>query len=232
MFDDFAFADFEQARRFFWHDAGADAAWVANGDGAGVVVGHRPQHVAEFVFVFGLHVDEVWDVAEVADVKEAVVRGAVVAAESAAIHTQADGEILQRDIVNDHVVGALHEGGVNREEWREAFAREAGGEKRGVFLGDADVEIAVGVIFCEGDEAGAAGHRTGDGDELVVRVCKLRERLTEQFGVGRRRGALGCTGLRLEAAKPVKFQWLFECGRIAFTFDGLDVEDDWLVLFF
>ena len=109
----------------------------------------RPEHVDELVLVLGLHVDEVRDVAEVADVEEAVVGGAVVAAEAAAVHAEADREVLQRDVMNDHVVGALHEGGVDREERLQPLGGEAAGEERGVFLGDADVEVAVRHLLLE-----------------------------------------------------------------------------------
>ena len=51
-------------------------------------------------------------------------RRAVVAAESGAIHAERDVEILQRHVVNDHVVGALHEGRVNRQERLELQSAE------------------------------------------------------------------------------------------------------------
>ncbi|MEY5016367.1 MAG: hypothetical protein RIS92_2725 [Verrucomicrobiota bacterium] len=111
--DDFRFADFEK----FWlggrGGAGAGAAWVADGDGAGIVVVHRPQHVNELGFVLGGAEDEVGHVAEVADVEEAVVGRAVVSGEAAAVHADGDVQVLQGDVVHDHVVRALHEGGVD-----------------------------------------------------------------------------------------------------------------------
>ena len=110
VLDDFGLADFEQTRLLLGLRAGAGAARVADGDGAVVVVGHGPEHVDEFVLILGLHVDDVRDVAQVADVEEAVVGGAVVAAEAAAVHAERDVEILQRDVMDDHVIGALHEG--------------------------------------------------------------------------------------------------------------------------
>ena len=123
--------------------------------------------------------DDVRDVAEVADVEETVMRRAVVAAQAAAIHAERDVQILQRDVVDDHVVGALHEGGVDREKRLEALRREAAGEERGVLLGDADVEISVGMRLGKMDEAGAARHRAGDGDDLVVGLGEFGERLAE-----------------------------------------------------
>ena len=134
------------------------------------MVGHRPEHVDEFVFILRLHVHDVGDVAEVADVEEAVMRRAVVAAQAGAIHAEGDVQILQRDVVNDHVVGALHEGRVDREERLHPLGGEAAGEERGVLLGDPDVVVAVGMLRLEKAEAGAARHRAGDGHDLAVGV--------------------------------------------------------------
>ena len=130
------------------------AARVADGDGAGVVVRHGPEHVDEFVLILRLHVDDAGDVAEVADVEEAVMGRAVVAAERPPRSMQRrTGRFLQRHVMDDHVVGALHEGGVDREEGLEALGGQAAGEERGVFLGDADVEVAVGQLLLEDAQA-------------------------------------------------------------------------------
>ena len=135
----------------------------------------------------------------------------------AAIHAERDVEILQRDVVNDHVVGALHEGRVDRQERLEALRREAAGEERGVFLGDADVEKLLGMRLGEMHEAGAGRHGAGDGDDLVVRVGELRERLAEDFGIGGRTGGGGRAGLGLEFAEAVELVGLLERGRVAFA---------------
>ena len=143
MAENFSLADFEDARPFFRLRAGADAARIADGDRAGMVVGHRPKHVAEFIFVLRLHVDDSGNLPEVADIEEAVVGRAVVAGKAGAIHAKGDVEVLQRDIMNDHVVGALQEGRVNGQERLHASHGEAAGEEGGMFFGDADVEVAV-----------------------------------------------------------------------------------------
>ena len=111
-------------------------------------MGHRPEHVHKLVFILGLHVDDVWHVAQVADIEEAVVRRAVVAAEAGAIHAERDVQVLQRDVVDDHVVSALHEGRVNRQERLQSLRGEPAGEERRMFLRDPDIEVAVR-IFAE-----------------------------------------------------------------------------------
>ena len=159
---------------------------ITDGDWPGVVVGHRPEHVDEFVFILRLHVDEVRDMPEIADIEKAVMRRAVVAAESRAIHAKRDVQVLERDVVNDHVVGALHEGRIDREERLQALGGQAAGEERRVFLRDADVEVTGRMLRLEKAEARSARHGGGDRDDLFVRIGKLRQRLAHQLRIGRR----------------------------------------------
>ena len=70
-----------------------------------------------------------------------------------------------------------------------ALGGHAGGEEHGVLLGDADVEIFVGVLRLEEIERGAVGHGAGDGDDLRVHVGELDQRLGEDLRVGLRAGA-------------------------------------------
>src|SRR5204863_9474035 len=65
----FSFADLEQLRGRLRHGAGARAARITNRNRPAVVVRDGPEHVDELVFILRLHVDEVRDVTEVADVE-------------------------------------------------------------------------------------------------------------------------------------------------------------------
>ena len=51
--------------------------------------------------------------------------------------------------------------------------REAGGERDGVLLGDADIEDAVGMLLVHRRQAGALEHRGGDGDDPRVALDQL-----------------------------------------------------------
>ena len=106
------------------------------------MVGHGPEHVDELVLVLRLHEDPVGDVAEVADVEEPVVSGPVVAREPATVHAEPHRQFLQGHVVNDHVVGPLHEGRVDGQEGLESLRGETAGKQGGVFLGDPDVVVA------------------------------------------------------------------------------------------
>ena len=230
--EDLGFTDFEELGGLFDGFSGERAARVADGGGAVVVIDHGPEHVDEFVFVFGLHVDEAGDVAEVADVEEPVVGGAVVAAEAAAVHAEADGEVLERDVMNDHVIGALHERGVDGEDGFEALSGETAGEEGGMFFGDADVEVAFGDFFLEETEAGAAGHGCGDGGDGGVGFGEADHAFGEDLGAGRGGRGIGFAGFDLVGAEPVEFVRVGEGGFVAAAFFGDDVEDDGFVLGF
>ena len=112
-----------------------------------MVIGHRPKHVAKFILVFGLHVDDSGNRPEVADIEKTMMSRAVVAGEAGAVHAEGDVEVLQRDIVNDHVVGALQESGVNGQEGFHASYGKAARKEGGVLFGDADVVTSVGMAL-------------------------------------------------------------------------------------
>ena len=68
--------------------------------------------------------------------------GAVLPDQPGAVDRQQDGRIVLADVVDQLVVGALAEGGVERHDRPQAGQRHAGGHRHGVLLGDADVEEA------------------------------------------------------------------------------------------
>jgi hypothetical protein len=102
-------------------------------------------------------------------------RRAVVTAEAATVHAEAHGQVLDRHVMHDHVERTLHEGGVDRQEGLQPLRGHAAGERGRVLLGDADIEVALGDFLLENAEAGAAGHRSGDGDDLFVLLGKVRD---------------------------------------------------------
>src|SRR6267143_338733 len=118
---DLGLADLEELGGLLRNGARAWSAGVTDGDGPGIVVGDRPEHVDKFIFILGLHVNEVRDVPQVADIEKPVMRRTIVSALPRAIHAESDVQILERDIVNDHVVSALHEGRVNRQKWLQTL---------------------------------------------------------------------------------------------------------------
>ena len=83
-------------------------------------------------------------VREIGDVEAAGMGRAVGADQPGAVDREAHRQVLDRDVVDDLVVGALQEGRIDRAERPHALRGEAGGEGHRMLLGDADVEGAVG----------------------------------------------------------------------------------------
>jgi hypothetical protein len=73
-----------------------------------------------------------------------VVGGAVLAGDPRPVHAEDHGEVLQRHVVDDVVVGALQEGGVDGHHRLHAPGGEPRGEGDPVTLGDPHVEVPVG----------------------------------------------------------------------------------------
>ena len=129
--------------------------------------------------------------AEVGDVEGAVVGRAVVADQAGAVHREDDVELLQADVVDDLVEGALEEGRVDRADRLRALERQAGGEQDGVLLGDADVVVLLGHLLGELLQPGPPRHRGGDPDHALVALGLGDHRVGEDLRVLRRRPRRG-----------------------------------------
>ena len=85
-------------------DARRVAARVADGDRAGVgaddmFLHHVAQHRVQLRAVFGREHGDIGDVAQVGDVENAVMGGAVVTDQPGAIQAEDDGQVLDGDVV-------------------------------------------------------------------------------------------------------------------------------------
>ena len=125
---------------------------------------------------------------------------AVRADEAGAVEGEAHGQVLDRHVVHDLVVGALQEGGIDRAERLVALRRHAGRKGHRVLLGDAHIEGAGGEFLAEEVDARAGRHGGRDGDDLVVLRRFLDQALAEDLGVGGRVGL----GLGLRAGHHVE----------------------------
>ena len=109
---------------------------------------------------------------------------AIIAREAGPVHAERDIEVLERNVVNDHVEGALHEGRIDRQKGLHPARRHAGGEEGGMLLRDPDIMKAVPMPGGKLVEPRPVGHRRGDGDDLSVVIGEIGKRLPEDLGVG------------------------------------------------
>src|SRR5690606_12734982 len=128
---------------------------------------------------------------EIGRVESAAMGRPVCAHEPGSVDGEAYGELLDRDVMDHLVVGALQESRIDGRKWPVALCREPCGKGDRMLLGDADVEGTVRKRLAEQVEAGARGHGSGDGDNLIVLARLLYQGFGEDLGVAR------CVGRRL-----------------------------------
>ena len=73
-----------------------------------------------------------------------MVRSAVVTDDTGAVDAKHHVQFLQRHIVNDVIVGTLHERGVDIAIGQHTCFGETGTKRDGMTFGDTDVEYAIG----------------------------------------------------------------------------------------
>ena len=148
--------------------------------------------------------------------------------QTGAVYGEGHIQILQSNVVNDLVIRALHEGGVNRQHRLHAVAGNASGKRCGVLLGNAHVKIARRKFGLEFDQTRAFAHRRRDADELIVRLGHIANPATKHLGKGLfdrriRRFDTDNAQTRIEFGRTVVGNRVLLGIRIAVTFFGDDV---------
>ena len=146
-------------------------------DQLGAVLGGRHRHVR--------HREHVRDVVQ------AHVRLAILADHARAVHAENHRQLLDGDVVDDAVVGALQERRINGDHGPHALRGESRRERRRMRFRDADVEEPLRPLFLEDVRPRSRGHGRGDGDEVGVLGRELRERVAEDLRPLRRPGVHG-----------------------------------------
>jgi len=111
-------------------------------------------------------------------------RRAVRADETRAVDREHDRQILQRDVVDQLIVGALQERRIDRDDRLHAVSGEPAREGHRMLLGDADVEIPVREALFELHHAGALAHGRRDADDARILRGGVAQPLAEHLRVG------------------------------------------------
>ena len=109
-------------------------------------------------------------------------RGTVSAHQARTVQRKHHGQVLQGHVVNQLVVAALQERGVDGHDRLHAFAGHACGERDGMLLGDAHVVVAVGKALFKLDHARALAHGRGDAHQARVLRRHVAQPLAEHLG--------------------------------------------------
>ena len=108
-------------------------------------------------------------------------RRAVGTDNAGAVQREHHRQILQCHVVDQLVVGALQEGGINRHHRLEPLAGQAGGEGNRMLLGDADIVIALGKALMEINHARALAHGRRDAHQPRILVGHIAQPVAEDL---------------------------------------------------
>src|SRR5690554_5730810 len=158
------FQRFEVSRNFY---AWAAATRIAHRSGARVVV-CGAEHGATLRLVGRRQNHHAGNTAQKGEVHAAVMGRAILTYQAGAVDGEGDIEILHRHVMNQLVIAALQEGGIDRHYRLHAFTRHAGTQRYRVLLSDGHIEIALGILLREADQVGAFTHRRGNADQSLI----------------------------------------------------------------
>src|SRR5204862_3802691 len=114
---------------------------------------------------------------EIGDAERPGMGLAVLSDKAGPVNREANGQLLDRDVMYDLVVAALQESRVDRGERLHAFGGEARGKGHRMLLGDADIEGALREFVAKQIKARARWHRRGDRDDALILLGFLDQRL-------------------------------------------------------
>ena len=136
--------------------------------------GHGRHHMHQLGLIRAGHHRHVRQCRQIADVECPGMGRAVGTDKARAVEAKPHRKVLQRHVMDDLVIAALEEAGIDRAEGLQSASRHTGGERHRMLLGDADIEHAAGMGLAQRGQASASRHRGGHTYDLWLRVCKAR----------------------------------------------------------
>ena len=123
---------------------------------------------------------------QIGDVEQPHVRLPVLADQSRPVHAEDDGQLLNRDVVDDAVVRALQKRRIDRHDGPDALRGKPARERGRMGFGNADVEEAARPFLLEDVRARPRRHRRRDRHEVGMLGRELCDGLAEHLGPLRR----------------------------------------------
>ena len=106
-------------------------------------------------------------------VPHSVVRSAIGAGDTGAVEDEGDARPVECAVHEDLVEGPVEEGRIDRDDRVQAGEGQAGGHRRGMLLGDADVEDAIGVGIGKTLQPHRNHHRSRDRDNVLALAAEF-----------------------------------------------------------
>ena len=157
-----------------------------------------------------------------------MVRRAVVADQTRAVHEEPDRQILDANIVQNLIEAALEEGRINRAKRPHSARSEPRCEGHRVLLGDTRIVIALRNLLLEARQARAVGHGRRDCHDLRIGLCDLDRDVAKRLRVRHRAGGFHqLMGLQIERRDAVPLAAVLLGDLVALPLDRDRMNEDW-----
>ena len=184
--------------------AAVTAARIANRNRAVHIQNSSPQHRCKLGLVRGAEDPHAGDLPQEAYVEDPVVGLAVSPNQAGPIHRKHHMKLQDRNIVDQHIIGPLEEGGIDRNHRDHSLLGKPGGHCHGVALRYAGVTEALRMLGGKGIQACAALHGGSNGADAGIFVRKRGKGGSEGLGEADGPPSCGGAGLRIEGADAVE----------------------------
>ena len=162
----------------------------------------------------------------VGDVEHARMGGAISTDQAGTVQGEHHGQILQGDVMDQLIVSALQEGGIDGHHRLEPFARQTCRHRDGVLLGNAHIVVALGKPLAERHQTRPLAHRGCDGHQPVVLGGHVTQPIAEDRGEGwgTGRGTGHQTDEGIESARSVIGHRILLGSGVSLAFAGHHVQ--------
>ena len=201
------------------------AAGVADGSRAGDrVLQQIVQPVLQFLVIGGC-IDRDADLAEEGCIIDALMGLAVCRDKAGAVDGKDHILLQQVDVVDDLVIGALQEGGVDAHHRQHSLTGKTGRKGDSMLLRHAHIKKALRVTMGKELQSGTVLHGSGDRAELRVLCSLLHQQFAENSGEGfLRRNLRVRHSVRVKSRYTVIVSWVHLCRLITFTLFGHNMQ--------
>src|SRR5713226_750360 len=161
------FADLQTPRLFVRLHPPAFSPRVTERYGS-IVLNGGLHHMLKLVLVLRRHNDHVGHRAHVSEIEYTVMRRSIGTHQTSSVEGEDHMQILDADIVQDLIVAALQEGGIDRHDRCPTLGRHSCRKGHRMLLGNTDIIGAAGKLARQFIDAGAAPHGSRDSHHFRV----------------------------------------------------------------
>ncbi|KXK19098.1 MAG: hypothetical protein UZ18_ATM001000694 [Armatimonadetes bacterium OLB18] len=147
---------------------------------------HEAGHLLKLGRIARSQQPHVGDAGEVANVERAVVRGTVVPHKSGSIHEEANGQVLDTNVVENLVEGSLEKRRVDGAKRPEPSGGKASRKRHCMLLCDADIVVPIGQFLGKPGQPRSVGHGGRDRHDRWIGFCAFDRYVSEGLRVGDR----------------------------------------------